>query len=68
MALFVVVTIIFVMPLVVMVLSAFKPQAEILRIPPTFWPEAPTLDNFRTVLNEAPYGRGTATAWWWRWR
>ena len=55
-ALFVVVTIIFVMPLVVMVLSAFKPQAEILRIPPTFLPEAPTLDNFRAVLNEAPYG------------
>ena len=55
-ALFVVVTIIFVMPLVVMVLSAFKPQSEILRIPPSFWPEAPTLDNFRTVLNEAPYG------------
>jgi multiple sugar transport system permease protein len=55
-ALFVVVTIIFVMPLVVMVLSAFKPQAEILRIPPSFWPEAPTLDNFRAVLNEAPYG------------
>ena len=55
-ALFVVVTIIFVLPLVVMVLSAFKPQSEILRIPPSFWPEAPTLDNFRTVLNEAPYG------------
>ncbi len=55
-ALFVVVTIIFVMPLVVMVLSAFKPQSEILRIPPSFWPEAPTLDNFRAVLNEAPYG------------
>lgn len=55
-ALFVVVTIIFVMPLVIMLLSAFKPQAEILRIPPSFWPEAPTFDNFRTVLNEAPYG------------
>ena len=55
-ALFVAVTIVFVMPLVVMVLSAFKPQAEILRIPPAFWPEHPTLDNFRAVLNEAPYG------------
>ena len=55
-AVFAVVTIIFVMPLVMMVLSAFKPTAEILRIPPTFWPEAPTLDNFRTVLTEAPYG------------
>lgn len=54
-AVFAVITIIFVMPLVVMVLSAFKPQAEILRIPPSFWPEAPTLNNFRTVLSEAPY-------------
>jgi multiple sugar transport system permease protein len=54
-AIFAVITIIFVMPLVVMVLSAFKPQAEILRIPPSFLPEAPTLNNFRTVLSEAPY-------------
>ena len=54
-AVFTVITIIFVMPLVVMVLSAFKPLAEILRTPPTLWPEAPTLDNFRTVLSEAPY-------------
>lgn len=56
MAAFVVITIIFVMPLVLMIFSAFKPSAEILRVPPTFFPEAPTLDNFRTVLNEAPYG------------
>ena len=55
-AVFAVVTIIFVMPLVMMVFSAFKPTAEILRVPPTFLPEAPTLDNFRTVLTEAPYG------------
>jgi len=53
---FAVVTIIFVMPLVMMFFSAFKSTAEILRIPPTFLPEAPTLDNFRTVLSEAPYG------------
>jgi multiple sugar transport system permease protein len=39
-----------------MLLSAFKPIAEILRTPPTFLPETPTLDNFRTVLQEAPYG------------
>jgi multiple sugar transport system permease protein len=52
---FAVITILFVMPLVVMVLSAFKPQAEIQRNPPSFWPEAPTLDNFQTVLSEAPY-------------
>ncbi len=55
-ALFVVVTIIFVAPILLMVFSAFKPMSEILRMPPTFFPEAPTLDNFRTVLNEAPYG------------
>jgi multiple sugar transport system permease protein len=55
-AVFAVVTIIFVMPLVMMVLSAFKSTAEILRIPPAFLPEAPTLDNFHTVLSEAPYG------------
>ena len=44
------------MPLVMMVLSAFKPTAEILRVPPTFLPGDTTLDNFRTVLSEAPYG------------
>ena len=54
-AVFTVITIIFVMPLVVVVLSAFKPLAEIQRMPPTFWPEAPSLDNFRTVLSKAPY-------------
>ena len=54
-AAFAVITIIFIMPLVVMVLSAFKPLAEIQRMPPSFWPEAPTLDNFRRVLSEAPY-------------
>jgi len=53
---FAVVTIIFVMPLVMMFLSAFKSTAEILHVPPTFLPQAPTLDNFRTVLTEAPYG------------
>jgi multiple sugar transport system permease protein len=53
---FTVVTIIFVMPLVMMLLSSFKSTAEILRVPPTLLPQAPTLDNFRTVLTEAPYG------------
>ncbi len=54
-AIFAVVTIIFVMPLVVMVLSSFKPLAEIQQIPPTFWPQNPTLDSFQRVLTEAPY-------------
>ena len=54
--LFVVVTILFVMPLFFMISSAFKPTAEILRVPPTLLPEQPTLDSFRTVLQQAPYG------------
>jgi multiple sugar transport system permease protein len=54
-AVFTVITIIFVMPLVVMVLSSFKPLAEIQRMPPTFLPEAPSLDSYRRVLSEAPY-------------
>jgi multiple sugar transport system permease protein len=54
--LFVIVTILFVMPLVFMISSAFKPTAEILRVPPTLLPEAPTLDSFRAVLQQAPYG------------
>lgn len=53
---FTAVTIVFVMPLLLMLSSAFKTSAEIIRVPPSFLPEAPTLDNFRTVLTEAPYG------------
>jgi len=53
---FAAVTIVFVMPLLLMLSSAFKTSAEIIRVPPSFLPEAPTLDNFRTVLTEAPYG------------
>lgn len=45
----------FVLPLLLMLLAAFKPSAEILRNPPALLPQAPTLDNFRTVLAEAPY-------------
>lgn len=39
-------------PFVWMILGAFKTGAEIRQIPPTFWPDAPTLDNFRTILND----------------
>jgi multiple sugar transport system permease protein len=55
-ALFTVVAIVFVSPLILMLSSAFKPMAEITRVPPTILPQSPTLENFRTVLLEAPYG------------
>lgn len=32
--------------------TAFKPDAEVRSFTPTFWPENPTLDNFRSALGE----------------
>ncbi|CAA9575352.1 MAG: N-Acetyl-D-glucosamine ABC transport system, permease protein 2 [uncultured Thermomicrobiales bacterium] len=49
-------SLVFVLPLLLMLAAAFKPSAEILQSPPTLLPQSPTLDNFRTVLAEAPYG------------
>jgi len=45
----------FVLPLLLMLSNAFKPVSEITRIPPTLLPEAPSLQAFRTVLEDAPY-------------
>lgn len=36
----------FLLPFIWMVLSSFKPESEIVRIPPTLWPEAFTLHNY----------------------
>ncbi|WP_199421756.1 carbohydrate ABC transporter permease [Actinotalea solisilvae] len=33
-----------------MALSSVKGEGEIRRVPPTWWPEAPTLDNFRELF------------------
>jgi multiple sugar transport system permease protein len=35
-----------------MILSSFKPEAEVRAIPPTFWPQEGTLDNYRTILED----------------
>ncbi len=40
------------MPFVWMILSSFKTAAEIRQIPPTFWPQEATLDNYRTILQD----------------
>ncbi len=37
-------------PFVWMALSSLKTEGEIRRVPPTWWPEAPTLDNFRDLF------------------
>ncbi|SHH57722.1 multiple sugar transport system permease protein [Virgibacillus chiguensis] len=49
-------------PFIWMITSAFKPESEALRIPPTILPENPTLDNFKhlfTELNFLVYLRNT---------
>jgi len=45
----------FVLPFLLMLSSAFKTAAEIIKVPPSLLPEHPSLSSFRTVLTEAPY-------------
>jgi multiple sugar transport system permease protein len=40
------------MPFIWMILTSFKTGGETLRVPPTFWPESPTLENYRTILSD----------------
>ncbi len=39
-------------PFVWVILGSFKTATELIRIPPTFWPENPSLDNYLTILND----------------
>ena len=39
-------------PFTMMILSSFKTNAEMLRVPPSFWPENPTLQNYQTIFND----------------
>jgi multiple sugar transport system permease protein len=47
------------MPFIWMILSSFKTATELIKTPPTFWPQNPTLDNYRTILTDPklPLGR-----------
>jgi multiple sugar transport system permease protein len=40
------------MPFIWMILGSFKTATELIQVPPTFWPENPTLENYRTILND----------------
>lgn len=40
------------LPFVWMILGSFKSSAEIIQVPPTFWPENPTLENYLTIFND----------------
>lgn len=44
-------------PFVWMLLSSVKGQAELLRMPPTFWPERFRWENYRKVLEAIPFFR-----------
>jgi multiple sugar transport system permease protein len=40
------------LPFLWMILGSFKTSAEIISLPPSFWPKDPSLDSFRTILND----------------
>lgn len=40
------------LPFLMMILSSFKTNVEVLRVPPTFWPEQFTLDNYVKIFND----------------
>jgi multiple sugar transport system permease protein len=53
----IVVAIIDIFPLLWLALSSFKPQAEIFRMPPTFFPQQGTLSNYAEALALLPPGQ-----------
>jgi multiple sugar transport system permease protein len=40
------------LPFIMMIFSSFKTNVEVLRVPPTFWPEHFTLDNYVKIFND----------------
>jgi ABC-type glycerol-3-phosphate transport system permease component len=40
------------LPFVMMILSSFKTNVEVLRVPPTFWPKTFTFENYKTIFND----------------
>jgi multiple sugar transport system permease protein len=53
-------------PFLWMLLGSFKPEAELQRVPPTWWPETPSLDNYRELFDRLDFPRFFATASWWQ--
>ena len=45
------------LPVAIIVLTAFKPVAEVNAYPPTLLPDAWTLDNLRRIVDELPFWR-----------
>ncbi|GLK16125.1 carbohydrate ABC transporter permease [Herbiconiux flava] len=56
-AAFLVVTIAIMLPVIIIVLTAFKPVSEVNAYPPTLLPTTWTLDNFATIFSDLPFLR-----------
>lgn len=52
-----VVTLAVLLPVLVIVFTAFKPASEVNAYPPTLFPHTWTLDNFRAIFTQLPFGR-----------
>jgi multiple sugar transport system permease protein len=50
------------MPFLWMLLGSFKPEAELQRVPPTWWPETPSLDNYRQLFGRLDFPRAFANS------
>lgn len=50
-------TIIFVFPFYWIMTGAFKSQPDTIKIPPQWWPSAPTFENFEQLLIQNPAGK-----------
>jgi multiple sugar transport system permease protein len=44
-------------PFLWMLLGSFKPEAELQRVPPTWWPDTPTLANYRQLFDRLDFPR-----------
>jgi multiple sugar transport system permease protein len=44
-------------PFIWMLLSSLKPEAELQRVPPTWWPEAPSLGSYRELFDRLDFPR-----------
>lgn len=60
-------TLVTLVPFVWIVATSFKSSAEIVRIPPTFFPENWTAESYRTIFNDPRFfcrASISTTRWW----
>lgn len=46
----------FLLPVFIMLITSFKTQTEVWRFPPTWWPEQPTVDGYRSIVETMNMG------------